>query len=93
MTPIEVENRVETPNLPWVVDGRALAGELAVPYVELINDLVAAQDNVVCERVHLGVSSRAFDHGVLTAKDEYVVHFTQHYLASRGQYPDGVGPQ
>ncbi len=57
------------------------------------NDLVAAQDNVVCERVHQGVSSRAFDHGVLTAKDEYVVHFTQHYLASRGQYPDGVGPQ
>lgn len=41
-----IENRVETPNLPWVVDGRALAGELAVPYVELINDLVATAEGI-----------------------------------------------
>lgn len=48
------------------------------------NDLVAAQDNMVCERVHQGVSSKAFTHGVLTTKDEYVVHFTHHYLQRRG---------
>ncbi|MGB8862332.1 MAG: aromatic ring-hydroxylating dioxygenase subunit alpha [Ilumatobacteraceae bacterium] len=53
------------------------------PVVEF-NELVAAQDNLVCERVHQGVSSRAFDHGVLTPKDALVIEFTQHYLASRG---------
>ena len=53
------------------------------PVVEF-NDLVAAQDNVVCERVHQGVASRAFEHGVLTPKDEYVKYFVRHYLEARG---------
>ncbi|HRB03598.1 MAG TPA: SRPBCC family protein, partial [Ilumatobacteraceae bacterium] len=53
------------------------------PIIEF-NELVADQDNAVCERVHLGVSSRAFTHGVLTPKDELVIAFTQHYLAARG---------
>jgi glucokinase len=35
------ENRVVTPNLPWVVDGEALARELGVRTVKLINDLEA----------------------------------------------------
>jgi len=48
------------------------------------NVLVADQDNVVCESVHRGVSSRAFDHGVLTPKDSLVIDFTQRYLAARG---------
>lgn len=48
------------------------------------NVLVADQDNVVCESVHRGVSSRAFDHGVLTPKDALVIDFTQRYLAARG---------
>lgn len=43
------------------------------------NVLVGNQDNAVCESVHRGVSSKAFDHGVLTPKDEYVIWFTQHY--------------
>ncbi|HMG32889.1 MAG TPA: glucokinase [Blastocatellia bacterium] len=33
--------RVETPNLPWVVDQETLAGELRIQSVWLINDLVA----------------------------------------------------
>jgi Rieske 2Fe-2S family protein len=53
------------------------------PIVEF-SDLVAAQDNVVCERVHQGVGSRAFDHGVLSPKDDMVVVFMKHYLAARG---------
>lgn len=48
------------------------------------NDLIAEQDGAVCERVHQGVSSRAFEQGVLTPKDSLVVEFTQHYLATRG---------
>jgi Rieske 2Fe-2S family protein len=43
------------------------------------NELVAEQDNAVCERVHQGVSSMAFDHGVLSPKDDQVIAFTQHY--------------
>jgi Rieske 2Fe-2S family protein len=49
------------------------------------NELVAAQDNMVCERVQQGVSSRLFDRGVLTPKDGYVIGFVQHYLESRGR--------
>ena len=47
------------------------------------NDLIAEQDSAVCERVHKGVMSRAFDHGVLTPKDSLVIEFTQHYLKAR----------
>jgi glucokinase len=35
------EGRVETPNLPWVVEAAALAAELALPHVSLLNDLEA----------------------------------------------------
>jgi Rieske 2Fe-2S family protein len=48
------------------------------PIVEF-NVLVGNQDNVVCERVHQGVSSKAFDHGVLSPKDDLVITFTEHY--------------
>ena len=48
------------------------------------NELIAEQDRTVCELVHKGVTSRAFDHGVLTQKDSMVIEFTQHYLATRG---------
>lgn len=34
-------NRSETPNLPWVVDGNALAERFGIPKVALVNDLVA----------------------------------------------------
>ncbi len=53
------------------------------PIIEF-NELVGNQDNLVCERVHQGVSSRAFTHGVLTPKDGLVIAFTQHYLQARG---------
>jgi len=35
------EGRVETPNLPWVVEAAALAAQLALPRVTLLNDLEA----------------------------------------------------
>jgi len=35
------EGRVETPNLPWVVEATALATQLALPRVNLLNDLEA----------------------------------------------------
>ncbi len=54
------------------------------PIVEF-NELVSAQDNMVCERVQLGVGSKAFDHGVLSPKDDLVVAFVRHYLAARGE--------
>ena len=36
-----VDGRVETPNLPWLVNERDLAAELHLDHVELINDLLA----------------------------------------------------
>lgn len=48
------------------------------PIVEF-NELVAAQDNAVCEMVQRGVASRRFDHGVLTRKDLLVKHFVDRY--------------
>lgn len=53
------------------------------PEVEF-NELVGAQDYVVCEMVQRGVSSRAFTAGALTRKDEYVRVFTERYLDIRG---------
>lgn len=38
--PVE-EGRCETPNLPWVIDQRALQQTVAVPKLALLNDLVA----------------------------------------------------
>jgi glucokinase len=35
------EGRVETPNLPWVIDAAALATQFALPRVTLLNDLEA----------------------------------------------------
>ena len=57
------------------------------PVVEF-SELVGGQDNLVCERVQLGVSSFAFDHGVLSPKDDLVIGFTKHYLESRGPLTD-----
>ncbi len=49
------------------------------------NVLVGNQDNVVCEAVQRGVTSKSFDHGVLTPKDEGVIWFTQHYLGTMAE--------
>ena len=48
------------------------------------NEMVAAQDNMVCERVQQGVSSRLFQGGVLSPKDDLVIDFVAHYLHARG---------
>jgi Rieske 2Fe-2S family protein len=53
------------------------------PEVEF-NELVGAQDYVVCEMVQRGVSSRAFTGGGLTAKDEYVADFVDRYRRAMG---------
>jgi Rieske 2Fe-2S family protein len=47
------------------------------------SELVAAQDYAVCERVQVGVSSRAFDHGIYAEKDALPYAFNQTYLAAR----------
>ncbi len=47
------------------------------------SELVAHQDYVVCERVQVGVRSRAFDHGVFAEKDALTYKFNQTYLAAR----------
>ncbi len=49
------------------------------PVIEF-NELVTHQDNEACERVQVGVTSRAFDHGVFPAKDSWVHGFDQRYL-------------
>jgi Rieske 2Fe-2S family protein len=59
-------------------DTMALPGFDPSPIVDF-NVLVADQDNVVCERVQQGVSSKAFDHGVLSPKDDLVIDLTEHY--------------
>ena len=52
------------------------------PEVEL-NELVGAQDYVVCEMVQRGVSSSAFTSGGLTHKDRFVAEFIAKYLDIR----------
>lgn len=39
-------DRVETPNLPWVIDGGELAARFALGRVELMNDLVATAHGI-----------------------------------------------
>ncbi|NGZ95835.1 MAG: glucokinase [Nitrospira sp. WS110] len=34
-----IDNRCETTNLPWIVDGRAIAKQFGIPRVQLLNDL------------------------------------------------------
>jgi Rieske 2Fe-2S family protein len=46
-------------------------------------ELVAHQDYAVCERAQLGVTSRAFEHGVYPEKDDLLYSFNQRYLAAR----------
>ena len=49
------------------------------PVIEF-NELVTHQDNEACERVQVGITSRAFDHGLFPAKDAWVYGFDQRYL-------------
>src|ERR1700732_3438971 len=36
-----IDHRIKATNLPWVVDGAALAGQLATDHIVLLNDLEA----------------------------------------------------
>lgn len=56
------------------------------PEVEF-NELVGAQDYVVCEMVQRGVSSRSFTTGGLTVKDEYVADFVERYRRAMAPAP------
>ena len=49
-------------------------------------ELVAHQDYAVCERAQLGVTSRAFEHGVYPEKDDLLYGFNQRYLAARDSH-------
>jgi len=64
---------------PEVVDDPSFDPSEVVEFAEL----VAQQDYVVCERVQLGVKSRAFSHGVYTEKDDLPYRFNQRYLRAR----------
>lgn len=41
-----IDNHAKTANLPWTVDGRAVAHRFNIPRLELINDLVAMAEGV-----------------------------------------------
>jgi Rieske 2Fe-2S family protein len=47
------------------------------------NELVGAQDYVVCEMVQRGVRSSRFTNGVLTSKDALITAVNDRYLAER----------
>jgi glycine betaine catabolism A len=64
---------------PEVVDSPGFDPSEVVDFAEL----VAHQDYVVCERVQLGVKSRAFTNGVYAEKDDLPYRFTQRYLKAR----------
>ncbi len=65
---------------PDVTDDDAVG----IDHVVDFNELVAAQDGVVCEGVQRGVSSTAFDTGVLTSKDALVHDFNEQYRSLIG---------
>lgn len=41
-----LDNRSSTPNLAWEIDGAALASDLGIPAVQLVNDLVATAEGI-----------------------------------------------
>jgi glycine betaine catabolism A len=49
------------------------------------NELVLGQDNVICERVQRGITSRAFRHGVYPDKDSGPRDFVQLYTSVLGR--------
>lgn len=76
--PTAPDRTVMTMDFLFHPDAIAAPGFDPQPIIDF-NVLVGDQDNVVCEAVQRGVSSRAFEHGVLTTKDEFVVWFVRHY--------------
>ncbi len=54
------------------------------------SELVSAQDAAVCERVQLGVASRAFTHGVYPAMDSGLHWFAERYRSFLGRGTAGA---
>jgi len=80
------EGRIETPNLPWVVDSRRLADILGVPKVTLLNDLKA---NAYGLR-HLGPTDFAvIQAGAHDAAGNQAILSAGTGLGSAGLYWDG----
>lgn len=61
------------------------ADRAAIDNVVAFNELVGAQDYEVCAGVQRGVTSSAFEAGVLTSKDSLVHDFDQHYRSLVGR--------
>ena len=81
--PVSATRSVVVGEYLFAADDVARADFDPTPEVEF-NELVGAQDYVVCEMVQRGVSSTAFTAGALTQKDAYVRVFTERYLDIRG---------
>jgi glucokinase len=67
------EGRVETPNLPWVIEASVLAAQLALPRVTLLNDLEANAWGVFtlrdddCETLSPGAPAREGNAAIISA--------------------------
>lgn len=81
MFPVAADRTVVTAEYLFAPETIVAPGFDPTPIVEF-SELVAAQDFDVCERVQRGVGSRFFTHGVLTPKDDWVIHYTKHYAES-----------
>ncbi len=78
--------RVETPNLPWVVDGAVLARELGLAHVDLINDLQANAHGIF----QLGATDLvALNAGAAGAAGNVAVISAGTGLGEAGMYWDG----
>jgi glucokinase len=68
-----VNNRVQATNIPWIVDGAKLAGELKLKHVRLLNDLEATAygievlDSTQMETIYPGVPVNNANRVVLSA--------------------------
>ena len=83
-----VDGRVETTNLPWVVDARRMAADLGVASVTLINDLFANAHGIALLEepdfvvLNLGVPNGAGNRALISAGTG---------LGEAGLYADGGG--
>jgi glucokinase len=83
-----VNGRVETTNLPWVVDARQMASDLGMPSVTLINDLFANAHGIALLEesdfvvLNLGVPSTTGNRALISAGTG---------LGEAGLYADGRG--
>jgi glucokinase len=64
-----IDNRCQTTNLPWIVDGGELAKRFDIPTVRLLNDLEATAHGLLLlrpdETESLNAGARAVPHGAL----------------------------